>query len=752
MMFDSTNERFQMAVKFVNHTSKHIFLTGKAGTGKTTFLKYIKENTFKKMAVVAPTGVAAINAGGVTMHSFFQLPFVPFLPTQHTGWNDLNGGTTNAHALLRNIRFNYDRRELLRELELLVIDEVSMVRADMLDAVDVILRHFRKRPMEPFGGVQILYIGDLYQLPPVVRNEEWSILKQHYKSPFFFDAQVMQQTYPLYVELDKIYRQSDLLFINILNNIRNNVATNDDLDTLHQFYRPGYRPAKEENFITLTSHNAQSDSINYSELEKLPGKSQSFDAKISGDFGEKAFPAEKTLNVKVGAQIMFIKNDKGEARKFYNGKIGTIKAFKEDKIVIEFPNDEGELEIEREQWKNVKFVYNKEKDTVDEEELGMFEQFPIRLAWAITIHKSQGLTFNKAIIDAGASFAPGQVYVALSRLTNLEGLILFSRIQPHAISTDERVIAFSQTAAKAEDLKEYLEEAQKVFIAKSLLISFDWEKIVAQLENLCEENADRQIPEKEDAIKLAEQLLQKAWKQKETAQKFLFQLERLVETAEADNYVQLNARMEAAANYFKNALKEELIDPFQKHIDAMRVKKRTGKYVGALKYIQITFLRKKQQIEQSFQITSGLVNGLHSDALLAIVEAQRKNVVAIEPQTVEEKTATAKPKKGDTYKITLEMYKQGKSVAEISKERGFAFGTIESHLTSFLRTGEVKIQDLVPPHKLPRILSVIKDAGDDLSLTPIKQKLGEDYSFGEIRAAITYYTSLAESEDVNQEQ
>lgn len=749
MMFDQKNESFQLAVKFVNHTNKHIFLTGKAGTGKTTFLKYIRENTFKKMVVVAPTGVAAINAGGVTMHSFFQLPFVPFLPTQHTGWNDLNSGFTNAHTLLRNIRFNSDRRDLIKELELLVIDEVSMVRADMLDAVDAILRHFRRQPLVPFGGVQVLYIGDLFQLPPVIKHDEWDTLKQHYKSPFFFDALVMQHATPLYIELKKIYRQSDLSFINILNNIRNNVVSHEDLEILHRYYKPGYRPAKEENYITLTSHNAQSDAINQSELAKLSGKLYSFEAQISGDFNEKAYPAEKQLALKIGAQIMFIRNDKGETRRFYNGKIGVIKNFKEDKICIAFPNEGGELEIEKEKWKNVRFVYNKEKDTVDEEELGVFEQYPIRLAWAITIHKSQGLTFNKAIIDAGASFAPGQVYVALSRLTNMEGLVLFSRIHQHAISTDERVISFTKSELDEDVLTEQLEGAQKMFIAKSLMLSFDWEKIISQLELICEQNADRQIPDKEDAIRICQQLLDNAWKQKEIAKKFLLQLEQLLEGAETDGYIQLNARMNAAANYFVKTISEELLAPLQKHIDAMRVKKRTGKYIGILKYLQITLIRKQQQLQQSAQVTAGLEKGLHSDALLAIVEDQRKIVAGVKADVVEEeKTVVVKPKKGDTYIISLELYKQGRTVAEIAKERGFSASTIYGHLTKFVATKEVKVEDIVPAEKITTILAAIKEIGEITGLTPIKQKLSDDYSFEEIRAVLAYYKTIEDSENI----
>ena len=409
---DSSNSLLQQAIAFVNQTSKHVFLTGKAGTGKTTFLKYIQEHSFKKMAVVAPTGVAAINAGGVTIHSFFQLPLGPYLPSLQHNWELFDGRVNNQHSLFKNLRLSSAKRDLLRELDLLVIDEVSMVRADMLDAVDVILRHVRRQPAAAFGGVQVLYIGDLFQLPPVVKNDEWELLKQHYQSPFFFDAKVVQEDPPVYIELKKIYRQSDQGFISILNNIRNNKCSAEDLEKLHHFYKPDFYPAGEAHYITLTSHNEKAEAINRRELAKLPGKTYSYHAEISGEFYDRSYPAEEVISLKVGAQIMFIKNDKGENRRFYNGKIGVIKNVFEEKIYVSFPDETETLAVEKETWQNIKYNYNKEKDRIEEEELGTFRQYPIRLAWAITIHKSQGLTFEKAIIDAGASFAPGQVYVA----------------------------------------------------------------------------------------------------------------------------------------------------------------------------------------------------------------------------------------------------------------------------------------------------------------------------------------------------
>ena len=367
---DSSNHIFQMAVQFVNQTSKHIFLTGKAGTGKTTFLKYIKENSFKKTAVVAPTGVAAINAGGVTMHSFFQLPFGPYLPTMRNEWNS---NVTNQQTLFKNIRFNNDKRELLRELELLIIDEVSMVRADMLDAVDAILRHFRQQPLLPFGGVQVLYIGDLFQLPPVVNNDEWeNILKHHYRSPFFFDAHAMSQVQPVLIELKKIYRQNEAGFISILNNIRDKKTSAQDLEQLHKHYKPGFHAPENEHYIILTTHNNKASDINQNKLRKLPGKLFEFKGELVGDFNEKALPAEMFLQLKVGAQVMFIKNDKGELRRYYNGKIGAISKIENDKIYVQFAEEKNEMEIEKETWKNIRYNYNKEKDNIDEQTWALF--------------------------------------------------------------------------------------------------------------------------------------------------------------------------------------------------------------------------------------------------------------------------------------------------------------------------------------------------------------------------------------------
>ncbi|MBO9574075.1 MAG: AAA family ATPase, partial [Chitinophagaceae bacterium] len=347
---------------------------------------------------------------------------------------------TNQHTLFKNMRFTLEKRKLIEDLELLIIDEVSMMRCDMLDAIDHVLRHFRKKPYLPFGGVQVLYIGDLHQLPPVVKNDEWELLKENYSSPFFFDALVMQKQQPVFIELKKIYRQSDSTFIGILNNIRNNKIVQEDMEVLHQYYKPEFSPAREENYITLTSHNAKAENINSRELNKLEGNAVCFTGVISGEFNDKALPVDMNIYLKRDAQVMFLKNDKGESRRFFNGKIGVVSRLETDKIFVKFPGSDTEMEVEKETWTNIRYRINEETGKFEEEEIGSYT--PLRLAWAITIHKSQGLTFEKAIIDAGASFAAGQVYVALSRLTSLDGLVLYSPINAGSVSSDPRVISF----------------------------------------------------------------------------------------------------------------------------------------------------------------------------------------------------------------------------------------------------------------------------------------------------------------------
>jgi len=561
---DTSNQLFDLASRFVNQTSRHLFLTGKAGTGKTTFLKHIRETSPKKMAVVAPTGVAAINAGGVTMHSFFQLPFGAYIPENRGGWNS-TANINMPDTLLTNLRLSRDKRELMQELELLIIDEVSMLRADMLDMVDLILRTVRKQPMMPFGGVQILYIGDLFQLPPVVNNEEWEVLRDYYKSPFFFDAQVIQQSPPVYLELKKIYRQHEADFINLLNNIRNNMATEEDLAILNEHYRPGYQIDDYESYITLTTHNWKADAINRQKLQQLDDRMHEFRAEIEGDFNEKSVPADMVLSLKQGAQIMFIKNDKGEVRRYYNGKIATISRIENDEIYVQFPGENHELQLEKETWRNIRYRYNKEADNIEEEELGTFKQYPIRLAWAITIHKSQGLTFDKAIIDAGASFAPGQVYVALSRLTSLEGLILYSPIHPHCIHTDARVLEFTRSEKEMDLLQQELQQEQKIFLERSLLQTFDWTKFVENFEDHVEDSASLKLTDSEQHVQWAKKLLQATRQQQDFANKFIRQLEQLIPNAAGDGYAFLHQRVKAGAEYFIKAM-DEIITEIKNHI------------------------------------------------------------------------------------------------------------------------------------------------------------------------------------------
>jgi hypothetical protein len=717
---DSYNAAFELAVQFVNQTSRSVFLTGKAGTGKTTFLKFIRENTFKKLAVTAPTGVAAINAGGTTLHSFFQLPFGPYLPIPQPYFSAPSSkiAASDPQSLIRNIRLAGARRELLQELELLIIDEISMVRADTLDAIDTILRHFRGQPLLPFGGLQVLYIGDLFQLPPVVSGDEWELLQQHYASPFFFDARVIAEAPPACLELKKIYRQTEARFIDLLNGIRTNRISEADAATLADYYQPEFVAPKSANYITLTSHNSKADQINRRELELLPGKVHLYNAVVTGDFSDKSYPAEQTLSLKEGAQVMMIRNDKGETRRYYNGKIGRVRDLSAERIIIEFPDEPDELILEKEIWKNIRYSYDKDQDRVDEEELGTFSQYPIRLAWAITIHKSQGLTFTKAVIDAGDSFAPGQVYVALSRLTALDGLVLRSRITPWSIRTDPRVAGFMENNPPNQIVEQQLEEDQRTFISGTLLAAFDWSRLIEQLQDY------------DDAWSKPALALH------DTAQRFTRQLEQLIPGAEADGYNHLHERTQAATRYFIRQLEDQLLLPLTKHIEQITSRKRKKKQCKELATLKLTITRKRQQLEDALQLITGLRKGISTTRLLNSLENDRRSRSSAEPEPAT--VLPAATEKINTRHTSLQLYKEGILIPEIAARRGLTISTIEGHLASFIPTGEIDIKELVPEHKLIPILTVIREIGGT-ALGLIKSRLGNDYSFGEIKAALHYF-------------
>ena len=718
MQHDSTNTIFTLAADLVNYTSRHLFLTGKAGTGKTTFLKYIKENTTKNTVIVAPTGVAAINAGGVTMHSFFQLPFGPFVPASQNLYNS-NGQVNDKHSLFKNIFFNTAKRELLQELELLIIDEVSMVRADMLDAMDVILRHFRRQYNMAFGGVQVVYIGDLFQLPPVVQPQEWAILGEHYASPFFFDAKVVKEAPPLYIELKKIYRQNEQHFIDMLNRVRNNVVNADDLTELNHRYQPGFVAPVGENYITLSTHNRKADVINEAELKKLPGKLHTFKADVTGEFNDKSLPTEMNLQLKEGAQVMFVKNDSGTERRYFNGKLATVKKIVNNEITVAFIDGE-DLKLEQEIWKNIRYNYDKEKDDIDEEELGSFKQYPIRLAWAITIHKSQGLTFDKAVIDAGSSFAPGQVYVALSRCTSLDGLVLYSKISSYAIATDKRVLAFAEREVDDTYLEQLLREEKEKFQAEMLVKTFNWEKVVSTLHDWLQIIPGKKLPDPDEALRICQEALKKAVEQKETAQKFQTQLKHILQGGDKD---MLQQRVNKAVLYFAKSFVEDVIVPIQTHIQTLRFASKVIKYTTALRELEAVLLHHLQKLNSI----------AYGDLIFVQYEAPAVKPLA-QPQ---QRTKKEKIPKGATQKETLQLYREGKSLDEIASLRNLTVGTIEGHLASFVYTGDMELDELVQPHRSKTIISVINEAG--MTATAIKQKLPADFTYGEIRAVMNWH-------------
>ena len=567
------NPELQLAWQFIENTGTHLFLTGKAGTGKTTFLRRLKEQSPKRMVILAPTGIAAINAGGVTIHSFFQLSFAPFVPE------------TTFNSSQTHYRFSKEKRNIIRSMDLLVIDEISMVRADLLDAIDSALRRYRDRE-KPFGGVQLLMIGDLQQLAPVVKENEWEMLKNYYETPYFFASRALRETVYMTIELKTVYRQSDTFFLSLLNKIRENQADDEVLNELNRRYQPGFRPRKEEGYIRLTTHNYQAQKVNDNELASLPGQTYSFRAEIDGTFPEYLYPADEVLTIKAGAQIMFLKNDPSSEKRYYNGMIGEVAAVNDAGMIVRGKDNGDEFQLLPEEWGNYKYVLNEETKEITEEIEGTFRQYPIRLAWAITIHKSQGLTFERAIIDARNSFAHGQTYVALSRCKTLEGMVLESPLRREAIISDSTVDDFTKEVERNKPGNRQLHDMQKAYFFDLLSDLFNFYSLAQaykRLLRLIDEDLYKLYPKqlaeyKELAPHIKEKIV-------EVSQRFRNQYTRLINGS--DDYAAdqgLQERVRSGAGYFRKELEpvRALFEKTNMPLDNKELRKQLNERLQAL--------------------------------------------------------------------------------------------------------------------------------------------------------------------------
>ena len=627
------NPELHKAWQAIANTNVSLFLTGKAGTGKTTFLHRLREQLPKRVVVCASTGIAAINAQGVTLHSMFQLRFAPYIPE------------TTFNNNQRRFSFPKHKVRLLRSIDVLVIDEVSMVRADVLDAVDSVLRRYRHR-YKPFGGVQLLLIGDLQQLAPVVRQEDWNLLEKHYDTPYFFSSKALQQLNYYTIELKTVYRQSDPTFLSLLNKVRENCIDSEALAHLNTRYIPNFEPSKEEGYIRLTSHNRQADAINQRELEALTTKQHIFEAKIEGEFPEMSFPTDKVLVLKQGAQVMFVKNDR--EKRFYNGMIGTVVDIDSNSITVCPTDSKEEIKVTSDVWQNCKYVLDEETKEISEKVIGTFSQVPLRLAWAITIHKSQGLTFERAIINAKQAFAAGQTYVALSRCKTFEGLVLSDPIPAHAIITDHNVRTYTQQMAEHEPSDNQLQEAQRNFLYTTLEELYNFTPVLyayADLLRVMEEHFAKLYPEQIARFKSLDPDLKSAVEA--VAKKFSTQLDYLIRTEENPAESQtLQERIAAATRYFLEKLAPLIVQTSDLSLptDSKRIKERSENAIDTLK--------------EALRVKTQLLNYVKNNRFSLNAYLRRKADIMLdasedaEPEAAEKTTKSVRKKAEKTEKIT----------------------------------------------------------------------------------------------------
>ena len=691
------------------HTSRSIFLTGKAGTGKTTFLNDFVRKTRKKHIVVAPTGIAAINAGGVTIHSMFGLPLRTFLPTTDRVDSNL---ANNIADLMPHFKYRKDKLKLLREIEIIIIDEVSMLRADVLDMMDFSLRHVR-RNQQKFGGVQMLFIGDLYQLPPVVRDEY--VLKQYYDSPFFFDSYALKELPLITLELTTVYRQKDEKFLEILNEIRDGAVGDIDFDTLNERYLPDFEP-KDEPYVYLTSHNRMADEINQKKLAALPGKSRFYDAEIIGNFNENQFPNDEILELKIGAQIMFIRNDASGEKRYFNGKLAEIVEVDDKEISVIIDGEDEIYTLKKETWEQKRYSLGEDK-SIQEEVLGSFKQYPIRLAWAVTIHKSQGLTFDRLIIDAGKSFASGQVYVALSRCRTLEGIVLKSKITPEVIFSDRRVSKFQDETNANHRIDEILNAEKYDYSIHKIINRIDCKWILPALQQWYNSAIHSKMLDKEKVKFLYHGIKPETEKFGSVCEKFekIIQQKTRKFISGEEEWSEIEAKAKGAVNFFFTNVNAKIFSPLKDF------------------YAESKGVKGLKQYNEDFRVflddLEDYLNGLKELHLLETKLFDVENDVKV----------TTKIAKVPSHILTFQLFEEGKTIPEIARDRGLVTETIYGHLAKFAEQGLLDLTRVFDKEKIKTFEKEFKKNSSVETLSDWKKILPNDFEFNEIRILINHF-------------